>query len=103
MNRKQVSYTKRNQIKVIVKPAPKEGWFARRDVEMYGSPSEKYIILKCGRNIIEIYGGNTDYETGGITQVKVDGKIIFSYDQDSFYTWKKYCKIIQNMKKIRIG
>jgi len=79
--------------KVVTEPAPREDWRIRRFAEKYGSPSENRVLIKCdGKHTIEIIGGNTDYEEGGIIQIRVDGKVVFKYDQDNTELWADYWK-----------
>jgi hypothetical protein len=78
-------------VKVVTEPAPWGLWRVRSYAEEYGSPSENRVLLKCnGKHTIEIIGGNTGYEEGGIIQIRVDGKVIFEHDQDNTELWADY-------------
>lgn len=80
-------------VKIVTEPAPRKEWRIRRYAEEYGSPSEHGVLLKCnGKHTIEVIGGNTDYEEGGIVQIRVDGEVIFRYDQDNTTMWAGYWK-----------
>jgi len=49
--------------------------------------------MECdGEHTIEIVGGNTGYEEGGILEIRVDGEVIFRYGQDMKKLWKEYWK-----------
>lgn len=58
--------------------------------EECGTPSVHKIILVAQGHRIEIFGGNYDYEDGGILKVVVDGEKVFDHDNDYTPLFEKY-------------
>lgn len=88
----------KKSVKLIMEPATREEWRLRRYAEEYGSPSEHHVVLSVGETRIDIFGGTTGYDTGGVTRIKVNGKTIWDEGDNYQERWNEYWKENQDKK-----